>query len=407
MTDPEDTTEENEDFAAMFEASEQRAEAAGSGPAVGDVVSGTVVSISADAVFVDLGGKSEGMLEIDQVTDRDGELLVSVGDTVRAQVVDSGERSGVIVLRRTLGKGPEASRELALAYEHGIPVEGLVAAVNKGGFDVQVAGVRAFCPISQMDTRYVERPEDYVGQRLSFRITRYEAGHRGSANVVLSRRALLEEELAEQAAETRKRLEVGAVLRGTVCSIERYGAFVDLGGIEGMLHVSELSHSRVQHPSDVVSVDQEVEVEVLRIETTDNPRRPEKISLSLKSLAPDPWDEVASRLTVGEQLTGTVVRIENFGAFVEIAPGLEGLVHVSEMGGGERISSPRKVVDVGQKVAVTVMSIDVERRRIALSMDRAAREAAAADEREAVAAHGSSKESLGTFADLLEKARKK
>lgn len=385
----------------MFEASELGSDGPGRGPAVGDVVSGAVISISSDAVFVDLGGKSEGVLAIDQVTDGDGLVGVSVGDTIRARVVDSGERTGAITLALAVGRGADAHGELQVAFEHGIPVEGVVTGVNKGGFDVQIAGARAFCPVSQMDTRFVDDPEAFVGRRENFRITRFEPSHRGAPNLVVSRRVLLEEAQAERAAETRERLEVGAVLRGKVTRIEDYGAFVDLGGIEGMLHVSELGFSRVKHPSEMLELEQELEVQVIKLERSDNPRRPEKVGLSLRALARDPWDDVRSALRVGELRQGTVVRIEQFGAFVELEPGLEGLVHISEMGGGERLSSPRKAVAMGQKVHVKLLSIDTERRRIALSMDAARREALAADERDAIDEFGPGSESLGTFADLL------
>ena len=404
MSDEEQTPVE--DFAAMFDASEASQSADG-GLSVGDVARGTVVSIDRDSVFVDLGGKSEGVLERSQVLDDDGELTVAVGDEVEARVVDTGERSGVVVLRRSLGRGADAADELATAFEHGIPVEGVVAAVNSGGFYVQVAGNRAFCPVSQMDLRYVEDPSVFVGQRHQFRITRFEAGRRGAANIVVSRRALLEEEAAERSAETRKRLEVGAVFHGTVRRIEKFGAFVDIGGIEGLLHVSELGFARVRHPSEVLAEDQVVEVQVVKIEATDDDKQRERIGLSLKSLAKDPWDDIADIAPVGRAVTGTVRKVEAFGAFVELAEGIDGLVHVSEMGGGERIAHARKVVDVGDRVTATVVSVDRERRRIALSIDRAKNEADSAEEREAVAAFGSSEQSLGTFGDLLAAAEEK
>ena len=392
-----------EDFAKLFEQSNEESDASGGAGfrSAGDVVVGTIVSISSEAAFVDLGGKSEGVLDLDQITDDEGQLTVSVGDEIEAHVVDAGERSGTIVLRRTLGRGPQARSELRLAFEKEIPVEGLVTAVNKGGFDVQIAGGRAFCPVSQMDVRFVENPEAFVGQRHEFRITRYEEGHRGGDNLVVSRRVLLEEQAEAHAFDTRAKLEVGAVFNGKITRIESYGAFVDIGGIEGLLHISELAYGRVEHPSEVVALDQTLDVQIIKIEATDDPRRPEKIGLSIRSLARDPWDDVAAQFTVGQQVAGIVRRIEAFGAFVEIAPGIEGLVHISEMGGNERISSPRKVVEVGQPVTVAVLSIDTKARRVSLSMDAASRATQAAEEREAITKYGPSKQSLGTFADLL------
>jgi len=405
--DHDNPDSETEDFAAMFAESEQHTKTAGA-PSVGDVVSGPVISISSDSVFIDLGGKSEGVLEIAEVTDDDGEVTVAPGDTIQARVVDAGDRSGVLVLRRSVGKGREANAELQIAFEHEIPVEGVVEAVNKGGFDIQIAGARAFCPVSQIDSRFVENPEEFIGQRHEFRITRFEEGHRGNANIVVSRRILLEAQSAERAADTRTRLEPGAVFRGVVKRIENYGAFVDIGGIEGMLHISELGYSRVEHPSEVVELEQEIEVQVLRIEQTDNPRRPEKIGLSLKSLMRDPWDDIRSRIEIGQRVMGTVARVEQFGAFVEVAPGIEGLVHISEMGGGERLSSPRKVVSPGQVVGVKVLSIDLERHRISLSMDAAARDADAAEERDAIETYAPKKQNLGgSLGDLLQEQLQK
>ncbi len=358
-------TKPGEDFASMFEASEA-ATAGGRDDAVnpGDVVVGTVLSISAESVFVDLGGKAEGILEAAQVRDDDGNMTVAVGDTIRAHVVDSGQHSGMVMLRCKLGRGAEARDELQLAFEHGIPVEGVVSAVNEGGFEVQVAGLRAFCPVSQMDVRFVDDPETFVGRRTEFRITRLDDKGRGEPNIVISRRALLEEEMEVRAQDTRTKLEVGAVFRGTVRTLKDFGAFVDIGGLEGMLHISELGYHRVEHPSEVLKVDQEVEVQVLKIERTGDPRRPEKIALSLKTLAADPWDTVVADFPVGRSIQGRVTRIEAYGAFVELARGIEGLVHVSEMGGGARLSSPRKVVTENDKVVVAVLSVDKEKRRI-------------------------------------------
>ncbi|MFT4569331.1 MAG: small subunit ribosomal protein S1 [Hyphomicrobiaceae bacterium] len=393
---------ENEDFAAMFAASETQSRSGGDDAITeGKLVSGTVVSISAETVFVSLGGKAEGVLETTQVTDADGQLTVKVGDTVRAHVVDAGERTGVIQLRCKLGRGAEARDELQLAAEHGIPVEGLVSAVNDGGFEVQVAGLRAFCPVSQIDLRYVEKPETFVDQRLEFRITRFEDKGRGEPNIVLSRRVLLQEDMEVQSQFTRAKLEVGAVFPGIVRTIREYGAFVDIGGIEGMLHISELGYHRVEHPSEILSVDQKVEVQVIKIETTDDPRKPEKIALSLKALTKDPWETIVSEFPVGHAGIGRVMRIEPFGAFVELKKGIEGLVHISEMGGGTRVSSPRKVVTEGEEVRISVLSVDPEKRRISLSIDAAGRAERAADERAAIDEFSPSKQGFGTFGDLL------
>jgi len=377
--------DDEEDFAAMFAASEQGKRA--KRPKIGDVVKGTIVTLGKDAVFVDLGGKAEGQLDRAQVSDPDGKLLVKVGDVIEARV--AADAGGVLSLRTKLGRGPEARAELAQAQELGIPVDGLVTEVVKGGLSVDVAGVRGFCPASQIDTRFVEDLSVYVGQRLTFRVTRYEPPR----NLVLSRRALLEEENEKRAAETRKHLAPGVVIRGRVMSFKPYGAFVDIGGLEGMLHVSELGYTRVDKPEDVLRIGQELDVAILKVDG-------DRVSLSLKALGDDPWNAATATLGEGARVKGTVTRLQPFGAFVEIAPGVEGLVHISELGAGRRINHPKEAVSVGQQIEATVLSIDHERRRLSLSM--ASSNDAAPDE---VAAVKRAPEKLGTFGDLL--SRKK
>ena len=401
-------SEDTDDFASMF-AEFEKADKNSTGStkskiSVGQEVTGTVVSIGAENVFVDLGAKSEGVLERAQICSPDGELLVKVGDSVTARVVNDGERSGSIVLRRGVSKGGDAALAFSQAYQSRIPVDGVVSAVNKGGFEITVAGQRGFCPISQIDDQYVEEPETFVGKKFQFLITKLETDGPRGANIVLSRRALLNADKERKASVTRESLEPGAVLRGRVVSLKPYGAFVDIGGLEGMLHISELGHSRVEDPSEVLTVGQELDVAVLRIEKTDNPKRPEKISLSLKSLAQDPWDGLEERFSIGSQVDGSVVSIQPFGAFVEIAPGVEGLVHISEMGEGKRLNSPRDVVRMGQGVSVTLLAIDKTEKRISLSMDAAGRNAAQQEENEAISDYrASAKQSLGTLADLFNK----
>lgn len=396
------TDDDSEDFAALFaeaEAGRPKGKAARR-PQPGDVVRGVVTSIGKDAVFVDLGGKAEGVLDREQVVDHDGQLRVQIGDTLEARV--AGERGGALVLRVKLGKGPEARAELVQALELGIPVEGKVTQPVKGGLEVDVAGVRGFVPASQIDARFVEDLSGFVGQRLSFRVTQYERG-----NLVLSRRALLEEENARKAVETRAKLVVGAVIRGRVTGFKPFGAFVDLGGLEGMLHVSELGYGRVERPEEVLALGQELDVQILKIEDSepgpDGRRRGPRIGLSLKALQADPFLDGTRHLTPGGRVRGTVTRLQPFGAFVEIGPGVEGLVHISELGAGRRLNHPKEAVAVGQEVEVEVLSIDPERRRLALSMAAAQQSAERADLIEARAALPAPPSSLGTFADLLKK----
>jgi small subunit ribosomal protein S1 len=385
--------DQDEDFAAMLAESERGAPKAKKRPRVGDQVTGKVISVGKDAVFVDVGGKAEGVLERAQVSDADGVLLVKIGDTIEARVV--ADAGGTLTLRVKLGRGPQASSELVQAFELGIPVEGVVTEVIKGGVAVDVAGVRGFCPASQVDVRFIEDLAVYVGQRLAFRITRYEP-----RNLVLSRRALLEEDNAKRAAETRKKLEVGAVIRGKVVGFKPFGAFVDIGGIEGMLHVSELGYARVEKPEDVLALGQEVDVAILKIEPASKGEKSERISLSLKALATDPWRDAAATLVEGSRVKGKITRLQPFGAFVEIAPGVEGLVHISELGAGRRINHPKEVVSPGQDVEAQVLTIDLERRRIGLSL-ASSTDGNAEDIAEAAKSHASPR--LGTFADLLKK----
>jgi small subunit ribosomal protein S1 len=394
----------DEDFASLLAEFDDK-QKAGRGPKVGDTVKGRVISVGAESVFVDLGGKAEGMLEITELTDKSGNVTVKVGDMLEARVVDLGARSGCILLRKVMGsaRGAEAKTELLQAHEHQIPIEGLVTGVVKGGVEVQIAGTRGFCPAGQLDTRFVEDQSIFVGQRLTFRITRLETGRAGQLNLVLSRRVLLAEEAEVRANELRKHLEVGAVLPGTVTTIKDYGAFVDLGGIEGMLHVSELGFQRVGHPSEVLSVGQPVQVQVTKIEKTGDAKRPEKISLSLKALEKDPWTEAASRYTEGQRVRGRVVRLQPFGAFVELEPGIEGLVHISQLAADRRINNPREVVTVDQDVEVTIVGVEPDRRRISLSLTAQSAAEAADEAADFAAVRAGAERGLGTLGDIVKK----
>ncbi|PKN54818.1 MAG: 30S ribosomal protein S1 [Deltaproteobacteria bacterium HGW-Deltaproteobacteria-14] len=322
----------------------------------GDKVKGVVevVSLHGQEVFLDLGGKATGYVLKEELRGEDGEITVKQGDELEGIVV--GVNSNGVHIKVRLGADVD-SRALREAFTAGIPVEGKVIATNKGGYDVLIAGQRAFCPFSQIDVYRLEDPESVVGQVFAFKITEMRSG-----SVVISRAALMRAEQAERAAETAKKLQVGAKLTGRVRNIQKFGVFVDLGGIDGLVHVSELSWDRVGDPHEAVKMGQEVEVVVLEID----PEK-ERIALSMRQTQGDPFETAVGGIQVGEIVTGAVVRLTNFGAFVSLAPGVDGLIHVSDLAHA-RVRHPKEVLNVGDTVKVRVMEMDLERRRIALSL---------------------------------------
>ena len=391
--------ETTEDFASLFaEYEKQEQKPKRREVRVGDSVAGKVVSIGRDGAFGDLGlGSLQALLALDDVRDAKGNVNVQVGDDIKARVVETSGKAGCIVLRRSMAKGAVGSAELAQAAQFGLAVEGLVTAVNKGGVDVLVAGVRGFCPISQLDLRHVEDATPYVGQKFPFKITKYEGDNRG-INIVVSRRAVLEEARKAEAMITRGKLVPGAVMNGVVSSLRDFGAFIDLGGIDGLLPASEISFQRGLKPSDTLAVGQEIEVQILRVEKTEDPKRPERISLSLKSLTRDPWQDLADKLVPGSKVQGKVARAESFGAFIELEPGIEGLAHISELSGGKQAKHARELVKPGDVIEVTVLSVDREKRRISLGTGE--REEVV-DAEDFAAARRAAPERLGTFGDLF------
>jgi len=348
MSDPQD---EHEDFATLFAR-------AGAQPAleVGQVVKGRILQIGDETVFVDVGGKGEALIDRAELTDEQGKVTVAVGDDIEATVVRTGDE---VRLSHRLLQGVQAREGLAVAAETGLPVEGKVAAVIKGGYEVTVAGLRAFCPFSQIDLRRVDAPETLVGRVLEFRISRFEGQGR---NIVLTRRALLEEQAARAAEETRKSIIAGAVLPGTVASLTDFGAFVDLGGVQGLVPASEIGHSRVGRPADRLHVGQAVTVKVLKVDDAKG-----KISLSLKALEGDPWAAVAGRLRERQIVRGRVARMTDFGLFVELLPGVDGLLHLTEIP-RSRHGEMKQAAETGAELTVLVTSIDPDRRRIGLAL---------------------------------------
>ncbi|MEJ2610602.1 MAG: 30S ribosomal protein S1 [Candidatus Thiodiazotropha sp.] len=397
---------DNEDFASLFGEFEKKQGSSNKRtPKVGDKVTGTVVSIQKETLFIDLGAKTEGEVGRDEFTDSNGNLSVAVGDTIETFVSGSNADTGMLLLGSQQAKRMHGSDGLRQAYEEQQPIEGHVTGTTKGGLEVEFAGIRGFCPASQIDINFIEDLERFIGERLAFRITKFEGGRK--INLVVSRRALLEEAQQAQALETREHLEVGAVMTGKITTIKEFGAFVDLGGIEGMIHISELAFGRVTHPKDLLSVGQQVEVSVLKIEKTDNARQPERIALSIRALEKDPWRNVLTDYPVGTQVQGKVSRLQPFGAFIELTPGIDGLAHISELAAGRRITHPQEVLNVGDVVQATILSVDPEKRRISLTLDSKRQTGETVNSEVNLANYGKPKQSLGTFGDLLKESMKK
>lgn len=375
-------------------------------PAIGDKVEGSLVAIGEEYAFVDLGAKSEGRLDIEALKDAEGQLKYGVGERIETLVTGRDAESGMLLLGSQHGHRYHGLQEVEAAYRQGLPVQGQVTGAVKGGIEVQIAGLRAFCPASQVDLRFVSDLSELAGQRLDFRITKLEGGRR--PNLVVSRRALLEEQQRILAEQTRALLKEGAVFSGTVTSLKDYGAFVDIGGLEGMVHISELAFGHVKHPQEVLQVGQRVDVSVLRIEPASGPRQRDKIALSIRALGRDPWEDVAARFPVASRVSGKVSRTQPFGAFVELAPGVEGLVHISELGAERRVNHPNEVVNPGDRVEATVLAVDLERRRISLSLASEAQ--GASDHRSDApdkAARLEPEKTLGSFGELLKESLEK
>jgi len=328
----------------------------------GDKVSGKVLKVSKDTIFVDLGGKSEGIADIQEFLDKKGTLTIKEGDWVEMRVASI--RDGIQLTKGMKVHGADSLDILREAKENLIPVEGRVTKAVKGGFEIDLSGIRAFCPLGQIDLQYCEKPEEHVGARFPFRIL--EIKEKGK-NIIVSRRVLQEEEQEKKSKETLARLKPDLECEGRVTKLTDFGAFVDIGGIEGMVHISEISHGRINHPSEILKPGQQVKVKVMKIEA-DKEGRP-KISLSVKALEPDSWEKGLG-FEEGEIICGKVSRLTDFGAFIEVAPGVDGLAHISEIS-YERVSHPSRFLHKGDMAEVLVMGIDRETHRISLSIKEA------------------------------------
>ena len=325
----------------------------------GQKVRAKVVSVSGDLVYIDLGGKSEGAIDLAEFVDKEGVPGIRKGDEVQASFVTV--QDGLMKLTTLVGGYSALTlNSIRDAYEGGIPINGEVKQEIKGGFEILVGGVRCFCPFSHIDLKGAREGNTYVGQTFPFKVLEY--GEEGG-KIVLSRRVLLEEEKRATREKLKERLTVGMDVTAQVTSIQKFGAFVDLGGIEGLVPASELSWDRTVKPSDTLSIGKSITARIISLDWENN-----RLTLSLKAVLPDPWASVAEKYPVDSKVSGSIVRLLPFGAFVRLEPGIEGLIHISNLGAGRRINHPKEVVEVGQWVEVYVLSVDQENRKISLSM---------------------------------------
>ncbi len=372
----------------------------------GQKVTATVVGMNEEYLFLDIGGKSEGCLLKSEVVDNEGVCTVAVGDTITPYFLSSKNQEMLFTTR--VGSGAAALEHLEEAYASSIPVEGVVKQEVKGGFEVMIGGrTRGFCPYSQMGLRRVEDASAFIEQTLPFKITELSQGGR---NIVLSHRAVLLEEREARKAELQLSLKEGDLVTGTITSLQKFGAFVEVDCIEGLIPISEIGWGRVEEVADILSPGQEVEVTVLKLDW-----QADRFSFSLKAALPNPWEQVESRYLKGSRHTGKVVRLMNFGAFVALEPGVEGLVHISKMAKGKKIGHPREVVAEGQNVEVMIDGVDMAKKQISLALvlaEAAGEEPTAAEPEEDYRhymprAKAGSAKSGATLGDLLQAAQQK
>jgi small subunit ribosomal protein S1 len=353
MSEPNTTTTSEEaSFAELFTKGPEAVKE-------GELAKGKVLAIDDDYVTVDVGFKSEGMIASWEFMDEDGIMLISVGDEVEVLVEDAEDEDGRVVLSKEKAERLKVWDEISKAYEREESVEGTVVARVKGGLSVDI-GVKAFLPGSQVDLRPVRNLDGMIGDRAHFRIIKF---NKRRGNIVLSRRALLETERRQMREATLSTLSTDQILDGVIKNLTDYGAFIDLGGIDGLLHITDMSWGRINHPSELFSVGDEIKVKILKFDP-----ETERVSLGLKQIQPDPWVDAALRYPIGKRLAGKVVSLTDYGAFVELEAGIEGLVHVSEMSWTKRIKHPSKVVSAGDQVEAVVLDVDERNRKISLGM---------------------------------------
>lgn len=327
---------------------------AGRTVSVGDVVVGTVVKMTGSVAFVNYGARSEGYVELAEFKDDAGNLTLKDGDTIEAEVINV---RGAVQLSTRKAETAKALKAMEQAWRDKVEVEGKIVGINKGGYEVRVSGVRAFCPTSQYAER-VMMPTEEVGKVHAFIITEYDP----AKGLVVSRRAIINKKRAEMMNNLGEMVRQGEIRQGIVTQLKEFGAFVDLGdGLEGLIHVSEISHSRVGHPRERLNMGDAIEVKVINVDAERG-----RIGLSIKAMESDPWTDFTKTLTVGQALKGTVERIQPFGAFIKLAPGIDGLLHVSAISATERINDPSEVLQLGQEVDVVVEKVENDRKRISL-----------------------------------------
>jgi small subunit ribosomal protein S1 len=344
---------EEENFASLYEASLRDEVREGA------IVKGRVIYIGKDFVTIDIGYKSEGQIQLNEFTDHEGKPRVSVGDEIDVYLESRENEHGLCVLSKEKADKLQIWDELKAAYERGDTVQGTIVARVKGGLSVDI-GVKAFLPGSQVELRPVRNLDAYLNQRHEFKVIKF---NRNRGNIVLSRRVLLEKQRAEEKKKTLETLKEGLIVEGQVKNITEYGCFVDLGGIDGLLHITDMSWGRIGHPSEMFQVGDRVRVKVLKFN-----EETERVSLGLKQIQEDPWSHALDRFPPGTRVAGKVVSLTDYGAFVELEPGIEGLVHISEMSWTKRVKHPSKVVAVGDTVEAMVLDIDPRNKRISLGM---------------------------------------
>lgn len=352
------TQTRGESFAELLEASFK--ERGGDGVLKeGEIAKGTVLQVAKDFVIVDVGYKSEGQIPISEFMNAKGETNVSVGDEVEVLIESRENENGMVVLSKEKADKMRVWDEISAACERDELVKGTIVGRVKGGLSVDI-GVKAFLPGSQVDIRPVRNLDQFIGQEFEFKVIKF---NKRRGNIVLSRRVLLEKQREELKKETLERLKEGAILKGVVKNLTDYGAFIDLGGIDGLLHITDMSWGRVGHPSEIFNVGEETEVLVLKFDP-----ETERVSLGLKQIQEDPWHRADEKYPVGTRVRGKVVSLTDYGAFIEIEQGVEGLIHVSEMSWTKRVKHPNKILEVGDEVEAVVLDIDTKAKRIALGM---------------------------------------